>query len=89
MAIWRRNLIRWRKSEKLEVFSAELRNLRGFGRWQICGAGFLVEETITQGFCLRLEVQDDEGASTVFADSFMEAEERALSRERGGVLREY
>jgi hypothetical protein len=54
--------------EKLEVFSVELRNLLGFGRGQIYGAASILEETIAQALCLKLEVPYDEEGPIVFAD---------------------
>jgi len=54
--------------EKLDVFSTELRNLMGFGRRQIYGAASILEETIAQALCLKLELQYDEKGPIVFAD---------------------
>ena len=54
--------------EKLEVFSAELRKLLGFGRRQIYGAAPILEETIVQALCLKLEVPYKEKGPIVFAD---------------------
>jgi hypothetical protein len=53
---------------KLEIFSAELRNLLGFGRRQIYGAPSILEETIAQALCLKLKVPYDEEGPIVFAD---------------------
>jgi hypothetical protein len=55
------NLKNWKCFRGIEEFWGVL----GDGK---SGAVSLVEETITRAFCLKLEVQDDEGTSTVFAD---------------------
>ncbi len=45
--------------KNLEVFSEELRNIMGFGRGQILGAASILEGTIFEILCKRIEVKSE------------------------------
>jgi hypothetical protein len=63
--------------EKLDVFSAELRNLLGLGSTADLWSRLSTEGDDCQALYLELEVPYDEEGSIIFADN-QEAEEHAL-----------
>ena len=54
-----RNLLMNEIPNKPELFSEELRNILGFGRGQILCAASILEETILEVLCKKLEIKLD------------------------------